>query len=130
MTTFATPADTVRGYGALLQQQRADDIIDLYAPDAEIVPDQAPSLSGTAAIRAFYDETFRTISLKGDLTVTSEAEFGDIAIVRCEEPGIVTVLATGDEVSSYFREIFVLQRHEGAWKIRTYMFSQNPGQAV
>lgn len=125
-----TPIDVITQYMDLLQRQQLESIVALYAPDAEIVPDQAPSLTGLAAIRAFYEETFRTIRLAGELIITSSAISGDVATVRSEEPATVTILATGDEVRSYFRELFVLQRVEDRWLIQTYMFSQNPAQAA
>lgn len=124
-----TPTDVITEYLDLLQTQQIDRILALYAPDAEIIPDQAASLSGTDAIRSFYQETFSTIRLNGDLQITSVSTFADVAIVRSEEPATITVLATGEEVRSYFRELFVLTRIDGRWAIQTYMFSQNPAQA-
>lgn len=130
MTSTATPAGTVTRYLELLQEQDTDAIVELYVDDAEIIPDQAPSLSGLAAIRTFYEDTFRTIALLGDLRITSVTEFADVAIVRSEEPATVRVQATGEEISSYFRELFVVERRGDGWAIRSYMFSQNPGQAL
>jgi ketosteroid isomerase-like protein len=129
MSSSSSPSDTVTAYGIALQAGDKHSILALYTDDAEIVPDQIASLSGLAAVSQFYDDTFATISMKVELQLVDVVEVDGVAIVRSEQPVDVVHLANGQEVKSYFRELFVLKNVDGSWKIFKYMFSQNPAQA-
>ncbi|MFI0450621.1 YybH family protein [Actinomadura sp. 6N118] len=129
MSSSSSPSDTVTAYGIALQAGDKSSVLALYTDDAEIVPDQIPSLSGRAAISQFYDDTFATISMKVELQIVDVVELDGVAIVRSEQPVDVVHLANGQETKSYFRELFVLKNVDGSWKIFKYMFSENPAQA-
>lgn len=60
-----SPQQVVLAYGAALQQQNLEEILALYHADAEIIPDQLPSLKGTKNITAFYQNTFRNLKIEG-----------------------------------------------------------------
>lgn len=125
-----TPEQVVLKYGQYLKEQNQQHIIALYHENAEIIPDQLASLSGTEKIIEFYQQTFQNIRIDGDLKITSSDIGADWAIIRCEEPAQVTDLATGITSSGYFREMFVLKRMENKWFIYKYMFSQNNNQVI
>ncbi|WP_406281249.1 nuclear transport factor 2 family protein [Nocardia sp. NBC_00881] len=129
MSSSSSPSDTVTAYGIALQAGDKSSILALYTDDAEIVPDQIPSLSGRAAISQFYDDTFATIAMKVELQIVDVVELDGMAIVRSEQPVDVVHVANGQETKSYFRELFVLKNVDGSWKIFKYMFSQNLAQA-
>lgn len=120
----------VMQYGKLLQEGNIKQILSLYHPDAEIIPDALPSISGTQSIKEFYENTFRSIKLIGELKVIEVKIYENIAVVRCEEPATVEILASGVHEKSYFRELFLLKRasKNKPWKIQKYMFSQNKSQ--
>lgn len=113
-------------YGKHLQNGNTDEILKLYAPDAEIIPDGLSSLSNIKNIESFYKNTFQTIKIHGELQIKEVTVVGNMALVRCEEPAEVEILSTGKKEKSYFRELFVLQKDRQAenWKIKKYMFSQ------
>lgn len=119
----------IQTYMQALQAGNKDAILSLYAPDAEIIPEEAASLSGLEAISRFYEGVVASIRIDGELNVTSVEVHGDIALVRSEEPATVLNLATGERANSYFRELFVLREAADGWQIYKYMFSQNPAQA-
>jgi uncharacterized protein (TIGR02246 family) len=132
MTNDTKTADAlavVDAYGRALVAQDQDAILSLYAEDAEIVPDQLPSLRGLQAIDTFYTNTFAGIGMEVTLKVVSTQVHDGIAVVRSEQPVMVTTVADGARIPSYFRELFVLRDTPAGWRISTYMFSQNPGQA-
>lgn len=129
MSNSSSPSDTATAYGIALQDRDKSSILALYTDDAEIVPDQIPSLSGRAAISQFYDDTFAAISMKVALQIVDVVEHDGMAIVRSEQPVDVVHVAGGQVTKSYFRELFVLKNDDGSWKIFKYMFSQNLAQA-
>lgn len=118
-------------YGEILQEGNVTEILKLYIPDAEIIPDGLPSLSGAKSIKKFYEETFSTIKINGTLDIKEVKLYGNLAIVRCEEPAVVNILKKSTHEKSYFRELFVLIRNPKTkkWKIQKYMFSQNKSQS-
>lgn len=126
----AGAAMVVESYGRALQASDTDAILRMYADGAEIIPDQAPSLSGAKAIEAFYRDTFDTIRIEGALRVVSAEAHAALALVRCEESAALVALADGARTDTYFRELFVLRNTSAGWKIHKYMFSQNPSQAA
>ena len=79
-------------------------------------------------ITPFYKNTFSSISIDGQLKITSTYQTENVAIVRCEEQAKVTNLATSIITTNYFREMFVLTQSNGTWLIFKYMFSQNINQ--
>lgn len=124
-----TPEQVVVQYGQYLNQLQIDAIVELYDENAEIIPDQLSSLKGHDAIVEFYQQTFQSIKIEGELKIVSCDMWQDIAIVRCEEPASVKDLKTGLTTKNYFREMFVLRRNVNGWLIYKYMFSQNDQQA-
>lgn len=116
--------DLITNYGIYLQNGNIEEILKLYSPDAEIIPDGLSSLTNKKNIEIFYKNTFQTIKLHGNLKIKEVMIFDTIALVRCEEPAEVEILATGQKEKSYFRELFILRKENNNWKILKYMFSQ------
>jgi hypothetical protein len=56
--------------------------------------------------------------------------YGNIAIVRTHHHVGAAVIENGKEVLDYNREVFVLRKQEGSWKIILYTFNTNPIQGV
>lgn len=123
------PQNLVLQYGNYLQAGNLPEILKLYHPDAEIIPSNLPSLTGLEKIKTFYEETFQTIKIIGALNITHGFVDGTVCCVRCEEPAEIKIIATGEVLKSYFRELFVLRKLENEWKIHSYFFSENPSQA-
>jgi uncharacterized protein (TIGR02246 family) len=128
-TNTADAVAVVDAYGRALVAQDQDAILSLYAEDAEIVPENLPSLRGSQAIDTFYTNTFADISMEVTLQVKSAEVHDGFAVVRSEQPVMVTTVAEGARIPSYFRELFVLRDTRAGWRISNYMFSQSPGQA-
>jgi uncharacterized protein (TIGR02246 family) len=132
MTNDTKTADAlavIDDYGRALVAEDQAAILSLYAEDAEIVPENLPSLRGLEAINAFYTDTFAGIGMEVTLKVASAQVHDGLAVVRSEQPVMVTAKADGARIPSYFRELFVLRDTSAGWRISTYMFSQNAGQA-
>ncbi|MEN5055128.1 hypothetical protein [Sphingobacterium kitahiroshimense] len=127
----AAVSQVIQYYGKFLKDGNTDEILTLYHQDGEIIPDGSSSLIGTASIKNFYEQTFLTIKINGVLQIKEVKVYGNIAIVRCEEPAEVTLLADGSVEKTYFRELFILTLNSetSKWQIQKYMFSQNKSQS-
>ena len=132
MTNNNSTADAVgvvEAYMQALQIKDTDTILRLYADEAEIIPENRPSLRGRDAVDSFYASTFAAIGMEVNVKVVSTEVYDEIAIVRSEQPVTVIAVADGTRTQAYFRELFVLRRTPDGWRIHKYMFSQNLAQA-
>ncbi|MGV0810045.1 YybH family protein [Mycolicibacterium setense] len=132
MTNDTKTADAIAVvdvYGRALVAEDLAAILSLYAENAEIVPENLSSVRGSQGIDTFYTNTFAEIGMEVTLQVKSAEVHDGLAVVRSEQPVMVTAKADGARIPSYFRELFVLRDTPAGWRISTYMFSQNPGQA-
>ena len=123
-----SPEDVIMQYGQYLQKKNLELILSLYHNDAEVIPEQLNSIQGKNELTPFYKNTFSSITIDGQLKITSTYQTENVAIVRCEEQAKITNLATGIITTNYFREMFVLTQTNGTWLIFKYMFSQNINQ--
>ena len=123
-----SPEDVIMQYGQYLQKKNLELILSLYHDDAEVIPEQLNSIQGKNELTPFYKNTFSSITIDGQLKITSTYQTENVAIVRCEEQAKVTNLATSIITTNYFREMFVLTQTNGTWLIFKYMFSQNINQ--
>jgi len=64
-----------------------------------------------------YEHVFANISLDIKFTIDEIVQSGDYAFARTISRGQVTILAEGVTAPEENRELFVLQKREGAWKI-------------
>ncbi len=99
-------------------------VLELYASDGVFMPSGAPSAVGTEEIRAAYEHVFGAIKLDITFTIDEIVQSGQYAFARTISRGRVTILATGDTVPEENRELFVLHKRDGTWKIARYMFNK------
>jgi len=95
-----------------------------YADDAVFMPAGLPSVAGKARIRAAYVETLKHVRiLPGGTTVAEDAFIaGNLAWVRTDSRAEALNPATGQKMPGHFREVFLLRKTGGKWKIWRYMF--------
>jgi uncharacterized protein (TIGR02246 family) len=114
----------LRSYQQALDAGDVDGVVELYTDDAVVLPPNAPSAVGIAAVRATYTGIFQAIDI--DLTfqiAEVKVVSRDWAFLRSTSQGTITVLATGAKLPSSNHELFVLHRSRGAWKLARYSFS-------
>ncbi len=99
-------------------------VLELYAPDGVFMPSGAPSAVGTEEVGAAYKHVFAAIKLDIKFTIEEIVQSGDYAFARTISRGQVTVLAEGVTAPEENRELFVLQKRDGTWRIARYMFNK------
>lgn len=111
-------------YMEALNTSDADLAASVYANDGAFMPDRLPTSSGTD-IRSAYLQIFDTIKLDVEFTYDNISIHDDLAVARTHSHGTLTVLADGAVVDDERnRELFVLARRNGSWKIASYMFNK------
>ncbi len=115
---------TLLRYEKTLNESDVKGVLELYAPDGVFMPSGAPSAIGTEEVRAAYEHVFATIKLDIEFTIDEVVQSGNYAFARTISRGQVTILAEGLTVPEENRELFVLQKRDGAWRIARYMFNK------
>jgi len=96
----------------------------VYAPDGVFMPNDIPT-SANEGVYGAYVHIFNTIKLDMVFHYDDISVSGDVAVVRTHSEGTLTVLAEGvANQEEENRELFVLKRSEGDWKITNYMFNK------
>jgi len=126
---FSSPEQTateslLHAYGDALNAASVPHVLALYTPDGVFMPIGAPSTSGPEQVRQSYEGIFQNIRLHIQLHILEIVVSGDYAFASTTSAGTTLIHATGQTVPEENRELFVLQRHEGQWKIARYMFNK------
>ena len=81
---------------------------------------------GRDQLTAVYRDALAAVAMDFRFEFDEIVIRGDTAVARTRTSGANTVRATGEVVPAHYRELFVLQRLEGDWKITQYMFQPMP----
>jgi ketosteroid isomerase-like protein len=102
----------------------------LFAPDAVAEWNEKATMVGVAAMAKPYEDLFKATKFNTDFHYDAVDLYGDMAIVRTHHPVGQTVLNLKDRSRKldFNREIFVLRRMDGDWKIILYTFNTQPKQ--
>ncbi|MGH1436876.1 MAG: YybH family protein [Lewinella sp.] len=99
-------------------------ILALYADDGIFMPTGAPTSIGQKQVKSAYEFVFSNIQLTIEFQIDEIELTGDYAFARTTSQGSTLIHATGANVAEENRELFVLQKIQGQWKIARYMFNK------
>lgn len=116
--------DLLFAYRDALNASSTDQVIPLYTTDGVFMPTGFPTAIGTEQVRQAYDGVFANIKLNIEFFIDEVQVVGDHAFARTTSRGTTLIHATGATVPEENRELFVLQRTDGGWKIARYMFNK------
>lgn len=111
-------------YRDALNASSTDQVIPLYTTDGVFMPTGFPTSVGSDQVRQAYDGVFSMIKLNIEFFIDEVQIDGDHAFARTTSRGTTLIHATGATVPEENRELFVLQRTGGGWKIARYMFNK------
>lgn len=100
-----------------------------YADDAVFMPADMPSVAGRDQLRAAYERTLTRVRiLPGGQSVAEDViTLGEFAWVRTDSRAVAADPQTGKQSAGHFREVFLMRRVSGVWKIWRYMFNTIAG---
>jgi uncharacterized protein (TIGR02246 family) len=102
-----------------------DTIVDAYTTDGIMLPQGVPTASGQTAVRQVYEAIFAGLALDLQFTIDEVIVFNDYAIARSTSAGTSLVKATNQSAPDTNRELWVLRKVGGKWKIARYMFNKD-----
>jgi uncharacterized protein (TIGR02246 family) len=111
-------------YRDALNASDAAKSVSLYTNDGVFMPTTAPTATGPAQLKASYEFVFKTIQLHIEFFVDELVINGDYAFATTNSKGTTLIHANGQTVAEENRELFVLQKVDGQWKIARYMFNK------
>lgn len=115
----------VRKYMELLHSADIESIMKLYDDDAVFLPADAPTAVGKAMIRERYIANFKVINIPESESILEEATIhGDLAIVRLSTKATVMILANKEKILANGRDLFILKKVGGVFKISMFMFNK------
>ena len=111
-------------YRDALNLSDVNKVLPLYTADGVFMPSNAPSAIGQEQVKASYEFVFKTIQLKIEFFIDEIVINGDYAFARTTSKGTTLIHTNGQIVPEENRELFVLQKINGQWKISRYMFNK------
>lgn len=111
-------------YRDALNASDVSKVLPLYTNDGVFMPSNAPSAIGQEQVKASYEFVFKSIQLSIEFYIDEVVVNGDYAFARTTSRGTTLIHASGQTVAEENRELFVLQKVNGQWKIARYMFNK------
>ena len=111
-------------YRDALNASDVSKVLPLYTEDGIFMPSGAPTAIGTEQIKGTYEFVFSNINLSIEFYIDEITVTGEYAFARTTSKGTTLIHATGETVPEENRELFVLQKENGSWKIDRYMFNK------
>jgi len=111
-------------YRDALNASDVSKVLSLYTEDGIFMPSKAPTSIGTEQVKGAYEFVFSNIELSIEFYIDEIIVNGEYAFARTTSKGTTLIRATGETVPEENRELFVLQKENGSWKIDRYMFNK------
>jgi uncharacterized protein (TIGR02246 family) len=111
-------------YRDALNASDVNKVLPLYSIDGVFMPSNAPSAIGQEQVKAAYEFVFSQIQLNIEFYIDEIVVNGDYAFARTTSKGTTLIHANKQTVAEENRELFVLQKTNGQWKIARYMFNK------
>ena len=111
-------------YRDALNESNVDKVLPLYTENGVFMPSGAPTAIGQEQVKGTYEFVFSMIQLNIEFYIDEIEVVGDYAFVRTTSKGTTLIHASGETVPEENRELFVLRKENGSWKIDRYMFNK------
>ena len=110
-------------YQRSLNEADVELVRSVYADDAVFIGQPFPTATGKEAIVALYADFLSKLDFNVEFTIL-EMELGDdLGFVRTQSHGTIVPKGQTPEGSEGNREVFVVKKIDGAWKLYRYIFN-------
>lgn len=115
----------VEDYFIALNRNDAASLTSLFHQNATLVAGDNNELHGTEKIKENFEELLANINHDATLTQSFVSINGNIAVIESEAHIRLKLLASGIELPATDRDMFILKRIAGQWKIDKYICNGN-----
>jgi ketosteroid isomerase-like protein len=112
-------------YGEALNASDVSKTVALFTKDGINMPNGAPLSKGHEQLKAAYEGLYKAFQLNVEYFTNEVIENGDYAYVRTNSKGTTLIRASGATIPVDNKELFMLHKDSGQWKISHYMFNNN-----
>jgi len=120
--------DVVHQYERALNAGDVTTILDLFAPESVADWNNKRTYATREEREAGYAALFKIAKFSTIFAYDTIDVTGDVAVVRTHHHKGAAVIEEGKSVTDYNREVFILKRINGEWKIYLYTFNTDPIQ--
>lgn len=114
----------IKAYEKALNGSDVNQVIKYYAQDGVFMPSGKPTSIGREQVIVAYQHVFKTLDLDVSFKFDEIVRRGDLAFVRTTSDGKIKFLDKNMTIENNSRELFVMKRIDGDWKISRYMFNE------
>lgn len=110
-------------YSDAFNSKNISKTVALYTSNGILMANNAPSAEGTAQLTASFDYLLKNFQITIQYVVDEVLVSGEFAYVRTNSEVNTTVKASGEQIVLENKELFVLRKQNGIWKISHYIFN-------
>jgi len=111
-------------YRDALNESNVEKVLPLYTENGVFMPSGAPTAIGQEQLKGTYEFVFGIIQLNIEFYIDEIEIVGKYAFAQTTSKGTTFIRASGETVPEENRELFVLIKENGSWKIDRYMFNK------
>lgn len=114
----------ITAYQDALNASDAGKVTALFTKKGVLMANSAPTAEGSEQLKGTFQYVFDNFTYSLRFSVIEVAIDGNTAYVRSTSKGSFLIKAKNEKMEDEFRELFVLQKENGTWKIARYMYNQ------
>ncbi|WP_224994740.1 DUF4440 domain-containing protein [Cesiribacter sp. SM1] len=111
-------------YANAISSSDAQAVSSIFIADGVLMAPDAPTMVGNTAIKSTYESVFDAVELDLAFTIDEIAVDGEYGYVRSHSEGTTLIRSNGQTVPASYREIFIVKKVEGNWRIAWYLYNQ------
>ena len=111
-------------YRDALAASDVDAITDTFTDDGVVMPPEGATYRGSDAVKKNYEGIFSSVGLNLQFDIDEIVIDGDYGFVRSTSDGTATVLEDNSSAPEVNRELWVVHKVDGQWKIAFYMYNK------
>jgi len=100
-------------------------VLPFFTADAVVMPNNAPTMKGSQQIKGLFENLFKKMSVEIQYIVDEVIINGEYGYIRTHSKGNNVVLVSGENMPINNKELFVVHRDNGEWKITHYIGNHN-----
>ena len=113
----------IEKYQQSLNKSDLDLVRSVYAKDAVFIGQPFPTATGVEDIVSLYADFFSKLDFNVEFDIVEVELSGDFGFVRTRSRGTIVPKGQTPERSEGNREIFIVKKIDGVWKIYRYIFN-------
>ncbi len=121
--------EVVKFRGQYMVAQNAEDVegcVSFWLDEGALMPPNEPSVVGKEALRAYYNEAFRHVSLEAKFEYQHAENAGGWMFARGSYTAKIAPKAGGDPIFDQGKVLEILKRgDDGSWKCACHMWSSD-----